>query len=64
MYISALIVTIAEDIHTIDQRHLLLMLHLPNFITKQVKNVPSYILDLQVIVTAELLKRGLPISEL
>jgi hypothetical protein len=64
MVISELIVTIAEDIRTIDKRHLMVMLHLTNIITKQVKNVPSYIFDLQVIVSAELLKRGASISDL
>jgi hypothetical protein len=64
MEISDLITTIAEDIRTIDRHHLMLMLHLTNIITQQVKHVPSYIFDLQVIVSAELLKRGIAIDEL
>jgi hypothetical protein len=64
MPITELITTIAEDIRTIDKRHLMVMLHLTNLITKQVKKVPSYIFDLQVIVSAELMKRGIPIAEL
>jgi hypothetical protein len=64
MLITELITTITEDIRTIDQRHLMVMLHLTNIITKQVKNAPSYIFDLQVIVSAELLKRGISIADL
>ncbi len=64
MPISELITTIAEDIRTIDKRHLMVILHLTNIITKQVKKVPSYIFDLQAIVSAELIKRDIPISDL
>jgi hypothetical protein len=64
MPISELIITIAEDIKKIDKHHLMLMLHLANIITKEVKRAPSYIFDLQVIVSAELLKRGIPLAEL
>lgn len=64
MSITALITTIAEDIRTMDKRHLMLMLHLTNLITNQGKQVPSYIFDLQVIVSTELLKRGIAIDEL
>jgi hypothetical protein len=64
MPITDLITTIAEDIRTIDKHHLMVMLHLTNLITKQVKKVPSYIFDLQVIVSAELLKRGVSIADL
>jgi hypothetical protein len=64
MPITELITTIAEDIRTIDERHLMVMLHLTNIITKQVKKVPSYIFDLQVIVSAELLQRGVSIADL
>ncbi len=64
MPISELITTLAEDIRTIDKDHLMVMLHLTNIITKQVKNVPSHIFDLQAIVSAELLKRGITIADL
>ena len=65
MQILSLITTIAEDIQTIDKHQLMLMLHLTNLITQQRKqHVPSYIFDLQVIVSAELLKRGIAIAAL
>jgi hypothetical protein len=65
MLITELITTITEDIRTIDKHHLMVMLHLTNLITKQRKqHVPSYIFDLQVIVSAELLKRGIAIAGL
>ena len=64
MAITDLITTIAEDIRTIDKHNLMVMLHLTNLITKQAKNVPSYVFDLQVIVSAELLERGIAIADL
>ncbi len=64
MHVSELITTLAEDIQTIDQHQLMLLLHLTNLITHQGKQVPGYIFDLQVIVSAELLKRGISMAEL
>ncbi len=65
MTITELIITITEDIPTMDKYQLMLMLHLTNLITQQVKQyVPSYIFDLQIIVSVELLKRGIAINEL
>lgn len=65
MPVADLITIIAEDSRTIDKHHMMLMLHLTNLITqKRKQQVPSYIFDLQVIVSAELLKRGIAIAEL
>ena len=65
MLVSDLITTIAEDIRTIDPHHLMVMLHLTNLITKQrQKERPRYIFDLQAIVAAVLLRRGVAITDL
>ncbi len=65
MSIDELILVVTEDLKTMKTEHIGLMFYLCNRVTQlQRKHAPAQILDLQAILYAELLQRGVNASEL